>query len=174
MKKCSKCKQTKPKTEFYVSNRSKDGRQPHCIACLKEYSKTDAYKKTVKKYQTATWRGIANMIRGHMKSNSARRGHKWNDSWWTVEDVLAKIEGKSCEITGIPFELRHETERHKKRAFIPSPDRIDNSKGYEPNNVQWVLFIYNMMKNNFDDADVAHFLQTLKNSEGDYDEHEEH
>jgi len=97
-----------------------------------------------------------------MKSNSKKRGHLWDDSWWTVDSIQAKIENGKCEKTGMPFEIKEENERNKKRAFIPSPDRIDNSKGYEPDNVQWVLFIYNMMKNNFDDADVAHFLLSLK------------
>lgn len=171
MKTCSKCKQTKPKEDFYNNKRASDGKQPHCKSCLTAYSKTEKAKKAMLRYQTRNWRGVANTIRGHMKSNSARRGHKWNDSWWTIDSILEQIEDKTCAVTGIPFELKQESERHKKRAFTPSPDRIDNSKGYEPDNVQWVLFIYNMMKNNFDDADVAHFLQTLKNIKVDYDEH---
>ncbi len=162
MKTCSKCKQTKPKTEFHNHKRYKDGKQPHCKLCLQEHGKTEAAKKAVKRYQTTNWRGVASLIRSHMKSNSKKRGQLWDDSWWTVESILAKIEGGKCEKTGLPFEIREENERHKKRAFIPSPDRIDNSKGYEPDNVQWVLFIYNMMKNNFDDADVAHFVLSLK------------
>lgn len=162
MKTCSKCKQTKPKTEFHNHARASDGKQYHCKACLSAYSKTEASKRSIKRYQTTNWRGVASLIRSHMRSNSKRRGHKWDDSWWSVESIQAKIENKKCEKTGLPFEIREENERHKKRAFIPSPDRIDNSKGYEPENVQWVLFIYNIMKNNFDDADVAHFLLSLK------------
>jgi len=165
MKRCSKCKQEKPKTEFHNHVRAKDGLQYHCKTCLQSYGKTEAYKSSIKKYQGHTWRGIATVIKAHMKSNSLKRGHHWDDSWWTVDQILEKIQDQKCVITGIPFELRQENKRYKKRAFIPSPDRIDNSKGYEPDNVQWVLFIYNMMKNNFDDADVAHFLQTLKSLE---------
>jgi hypothetical protein len=162
MKTCSKCKQTKPLEGFHNHTRTKDKKQHQCKICINAYSKTEASKKAVKRYQTSNWRGVASLIRAHMKSNSKKRGQHWDDSWWTVDSVLAKIEGGKCEKTGLPFEIREENERHKKRAFIPSPDRIDNSKGYEPDNVQWVLFIYNMMKNNFDDADVAHFLLSLK------------
>lgn len=162
MKTCSKCKQTKHKTEFNSHKRMKDGLQPHCKTCLQAYGKTEKAKSVVKRYQTTNWRGVASLIRSHMKSNSKKRGHLWDDSWWTVDSIQAKIENGKCEKTGMPFEIKEENERNKKRAFIPSPDRIDNSKGYEPVNVQWVLFIYNMMKNNFDDADVAHFLLSLK------------
>lgn len=165
MKTCSKCKQEKPRTEFHNHVRAKDGKQYHCKACLSAYGKTPVSKQSIKRYQTTKWRGVASLIRSHMKSNSLKRGHAWDDSWWTVETILEKIEGKTCEKTGLPFDLRGEHRPNRKRAFIPSPDRIDNSKGYEPDNVQWVLFIYNMMKNNFDDADVAHFLQTLKSLE---------
>ena len=164
MKTCSKCKQEKSTDEFTSHKRMKDGLQSHCKTCLQAYGKTEKAKKAVKRYQQQTWRGMATLIRSHMKSNSKKRGQRWDDSWWTVASILAKIEGGKCEKTGLPFEIREETTRHKKRAFIPSPDRIDNSKGYEPDNVQWVLFIYNMMKNNFDDADVAHFLLFFKDS----------
>lgn len=162
MKTCSKCKQAKAKTEFYNHVRASDGKQASCKSCLSEYAKTDKGKQAVNSYQTTNWRGVASVIRSHMKSNSLKRGHAWDDSWWTVEKVLEKIQDKKCVVTGVPFELKKEDVRYKRRAFIPSPDRLDNSKGYEPSNVQWVLCIYNMMKNNFDDADVAHFLLSLK------------
>jgi hypothetical protein len=162
MKTCSKCKQEKLKTEFYSNKRTKDGLQFHCKDCIKDYSKTDAYKASIKRYQSQNWRGIATVIKSHMKTNSAKRGHLWDDSWWSIDGIVEQIKDQKCAVTGLPFELKKEDTRYKKRAFIPSPDRKDNSKGYEPNNVQWVLFIYNMMKNDFDDVDVAHFLLSLK------------
>lgn len=45
MKTCSKCKQTKPVTEFYRKQDSRDGRAPYCRECVKraasEYLKAD-------------------------------------------------------------------------------------------------------------------------------------
>ena len=35
MKTCSKCKETKPKSEFYKSKKSKDGLQSRCNSCNK-------------------------------------------------------------------------------------------------------------------------------------------
>jgi hypothetical protein len=175
MKTCSKCKQTKSKTEFNNHVRTKDGKQYQCKTCMTDYFRSESHSNSMRRYRQSNWRGVASLIRSHMKSNSKKRGQSWDDSWWSVESIQAKIENGKCEKTGLPFEIREETTRHKKRAFIPSPDRLDNSKGYEPSNVQWVLFIYNMMKNNFDDADVAHFLLFFKDyrdsndSRDDYD-----
>ena len=174
MKTCSKCKQEQPKTEFNIHKRMKDGLQAHCKTCLQAYGKTDAYKASIKRYQQHTWRGMASVIRNHMRSNSLKRGHFWDDSWWSIESILEKIEHKNCNVTKIPFELRVEEKQHKKRAFVPSPDRIDNSKGYEPDNVQWVVFIYNLMKNSFDDADVAHFLLFFKDYKDSNDSGEDY
>jgi len=159
MKTCSKCKQTKPKTEFHNHARASDGKQYHCKVCLSSYSKTEASKKSIKRYQTTNWRGVASLIRSHMKSNSKKRGQVWDDSWWTVESILAKIEGGKCEKTGLPFEIREENERHKKRAFIPSPDRIDNSKGYVKGNVQVLSNLANKMKANATPEQLLQFAE---------------
>lgn len=42
MKRCHKCKETKPLEEFYNCKRQKDGKQQKCICCVKNY---DARKK---------------------------------------------------------------------------------------------------------------------------------
>jgi hypothetical protein len=162
MKTCSKCKQTKPKTEFHNHKRAKDGKQYHCKQCMHGTMVESGYLNA---YLSQSWKGRATTILSGMKRSSAKRGHKWDDSWWSVEKIQDQIENKACAVTGIRFSLSDIETKNKKRPFVPSPDRIDNSKGYEPANVQWVVFIFNVMKSNFDDADVAHFLQSLKNLE---------
>jgi hypothetical protein len=39
VKKCSNCFQEKPIVEYYIFNKSKDGRQSMCIPCYKQYYK---------------------------------------------------------------------------------------------------------------------------------------
>jgi superfamily II DNA helicase RecQ len=165
MKTCSKCKQTKPLDGFGTHKGKKDGRQSQCKACNKAYITTENYKATLKKYQKTTWKGMASQLINRMRTNSRKRGHEWNNEWWTIEKIRDCIENQHCSVTGIKFDLTDTRQKDHKRPFVPSPDRIDNLKGYEPSNVQWVVFIYNLMKNSFDDKDVAHFLQSLKNLE---------
>jgi hypothetical protein len=97
-----------------------------------------------------------------MKNSSKHRGHEWDPSWWTVDTILEKIENQRCAVTGVEFKIVDVKEGSYRSPFTPSPDRIDNSRGYEPDNVQWVVLIYNVMKSDFQDEDVAQFLLSLK------------
>jgi len=45
-----------------------------------------------------------------------------------------------------------------------SLDRIDSSKGYIQGNVQFVAYGINLAKNNFSDADVISFLDSIHTS----------
>lgn len=49
MKKCSKCKIEKEKTEFYKEKRSKQGLQSMCKECFKKWQKSETGKKTARK-----------------------------------------------------------------------------------------------------------------------------
>lgn len=71
--------------------------------------------------------------------------------WFKSE--LAK--GK-CAATGISFVLPsyQPGARGKRGPWTPSVDRIDNSKGYTRSNSRLVVWIYNLAKNSYDEADV--------------------
>jgi len=62
MKKCSKCKLDKPKSEFCKDVGKKDGLCSHCKSCTykrgKEYSKTSTNKKYRRKYHLKKKYGI--------------------------------------------------------------------------------------------------------------------
>ena len=155
MKTCKKCGETKEESEFYVCKGYKDGLHSSCRACL---------KKNTTRYLQRTPKGMARKLLGAMKNSSKKRGLEWDDSWWTTSLILERIEGKACEVTGVPFEYGEVPKKNHRRPFVPSPDRIDNTIGYRPDNVQFVVWIYNLMKNSFSDADVARFLLTLKDT----------
>lgn len=132
--------------KYYLSEKGKES--------LKKY-----YKKTI-----VTSRGKATQIRKHMKVNSKKRGHFWSDDWWSIDKIDNIITQGKCAVTGLPFTVGGLTGTGKRNPFNASPDRIDNTKGYEPENVQWVVFIYNLMKNNFNDNDIGVFIEALKTS----------
>lgn len=76
--------------------------------------------------------------------NGARcRSRKKNvPCFLTVESLQERYDRGICERTGLPFDLSPGPDR----LFSPSLDRIDNSKGYSPENVQIVLWMYNGLK----------------------------
>lgn len=165
MKQCTRCKTEKEETDFHKCARTKDGLNFWCKVCTLNYMSTPHSKKLLKNHQkkkSATWKGVAYLIHKHMKENSIKKGFNWDDSWWSAEIIEEIITNGRCEKTGMPFDITLESRHHKKRPFTPSPDRIDNERGYEPANVQWVVFMYNLMKNNFDDKDVDKFVDSLK------------
>lgn len=44
-KDCSKCLETKPRSEFSIYNKSADGLQPYCRMCKNAYQKEQRLKK---------------------------------------------------------------------------------------------------------------------------------
>jgi hypothetical protein len=73
-------------------------------------------------------------------------------------EVLAEQQDWKCARTGLPLDL---TACDGMKPFGPSIDRIDNSYGYEPGNIQLVCYMYNSAKNQFTDADVLRFASAL-------------
>ena len=67
MKRCYKCGETKPVSEFSVCRRNKDGLQSSCKTCAAEYSAAnfDRIKKQKAEYQAANRDKIAKQRAGH-------------------------------------------------------------------------------------------------------------
>lgn len=79
-----------------------------------------------------------------------------------ASDIIRRIEAGCCEVTGIPFFLKHHTEKSTfKHPFAPSLDRIDPAKGYTPDNVQVVVWIYNAAKGQGTHEDVLNLARAL-------------
>lgn len=79
-------------------------------------------------------------------------------SAWIEEKILA---GR-CEATGIPFDI---VERrgglHASNPWVPSIDRVDSTKPYSKENVQIVVYMYNVCKSEFSHRDVVKFCRML-------------
>ena len=153
-KTCSKCGEDKPLTDFHKNKVAKDGLTYHCKECMRE------------RYYEFRQEKPERSIYHNMVNRSKSRG--WDEPEWTPEDIRVKIEG-CCEVTGLPFNLDFTPADHhcEKSAFKPSPDRIDNSKGYTKDNVRWVVWIFNMMRANFPDEDIKVFVENLCKNEID-------
>ena len=81
------------------------------------------------------------------------------DSLWIEQKILAGV----CEVTGIPFDLQGKTSAcvHAKNPWVPSLDRIDSQKPYQKDNVQLVVYMYNVCKAEFAHADVVKFCRAV-------------
>lgn len=81
------------------------------------------------------------------------------DSPWIEEKIRAGV----CEVTGIFFDLdaKQSETAHAKNPWVPSLDRIDNSKPYMKSNAQVVVYMYNMCKSEFMHADVVRFCKAV-------------
>ena len=77
-------------------------------------------------------------------------------SVWIEEKILAGF----CEATGIPFEFgRVGNGVHAENPWVPSIDRIDSSGPYIKDNVQIVVYMYNVCKSEFTHEDVVRFCK---------------
>ena len=66
-----------------------------------------------------------------------------------LSHVLGPISAGRCQATGIAFDLDS-----SRGPWRPSIDRKDNTIGYTPDNVQIVVYIYNVAKSHYTPADV--------------------
>lgn len=72
----------------------------------------------------------------------------------TIEEAYKKIENQNfkCALTGLDIKFKKNTTKGKKHdntTKTASLDRIDSTKGYEIDNIQWVHKDVNIMKNKY-------------------------
>lgn len=109
----------------------------------------EATERERRKTQQALQTKIARRLRDSRKAAEAR-GLIFN---LTGEHIEAAVADGVCQRTGIAFEPRGD--------FAASMDRIDNTRGYAPDNVQIVCWAYNRAKNNSTDAAVLRMSLAL-------------
>ena len=78
---------------------------------------------------------------GRLRSGAKRRGIDFNLSAEYLKSIYP-ADGK-CPILKTKFKNEFNS---KKRDFIASVDRIDNSKGYIEGNVVWISYRVNLIK----------------------------
>lgn len=96
--------------------------------------------------------------------NSARRRPKDVDI--TLQDLKAQWNSQKgiCPFTGWKLELPHSSQGFKDSSpmkYRASIDRIDSSKGYVKNNIQFITQMANLAKNNFTEEEVIEFCKAV-------------
>ena len=69
---------------------------------------------------------------------------------WIYDEII-----KGCPVTGKSFDLV----TGKRRAFGPSLDRIDSSKGYTKKNTRVICLWYNLAKWNWDNKFIRKVIK---------------
>ncbi len=154
---CSGCKIEKPLSEFYRSETSLGGYRTRCKECCR--SDEAARKAKVPKAKRAAdhekWR---RQSRGAalVRLAAFRAKQKGLPCTLIPAAVQAVIDGGECQMTGIPFNLDG-----GRTWDSPSLDRIDNSKGYTPENTRVVLYAVNVMANTWGENKIVEVASAI-------------
>ena len=94
----------------------------------------------------------------HIKKGAEKRNLEYKltpEYMWT----LLEQQDFKCALTGIPLIIH----KIKSSEITASLDRIDNTKGYTPENVRWVHKRINVMRMNMTDQELLHWCTLLIN-----------
>jgi len=94
-----------------------------------------------------------------MKYRAKKKGLKVSD--FTQNEIADIIMNGKCEITKRSFDHMAE-QKYRARPFIPSPDRIDTSKGYTRDNVRWVMNWCNVARSEYSVEDFASWTKGVR------------
>ena len=133
-KECFICHQVKPLKDFYKHKGMFDGHLNKCKECCNKYS-DDKRQNNPYYYMRGTYNGMSYRCRAVKRYKNLKLLSK--DEWvvWTSHNMPKFLKlYKDWQRSGY------------KKAFAPSIDRINNSRGYEFDNMQWLTQSQNARK----------------------------
>lgn len=113
--------------------------------------------RQVKSY-SLTDEEVAVRLYNSAKNKSAKRGLEFTLEYY---DVLERVKGGKCEVTGIPFDQRAKPYRGVDLPFRASLDRVDNTRGYHKDNIMVVCKLFNHAKYMWNTEDVLYMARKL-------------
>ncbi len=141
--KCTRCGEEKP-LDLFVKNRLQpNGREKHCKPCR------NAYLRRYNVHYTKTKFGF--LMRAYRNMKSRVEGVQWRKSHlYSGKPLLPKEQFYEWAITHPSFhELFAAWEvSGYARQYTPSVDRVDSSRGYELDNMEWVTHSENSRRGN--------------------------
>lgn len=176
--KCSRCNENKNLEEFYKDRSSSRGVTSACKECLSKCSnrkknedKHNAKKKEIRKIdpeilnapKRSKYQKLDPITKVYTqaKSRAKRKGIEF-----TIEKSDLHVDDL-CPILGVPFVVGTKNNYE----YTHSLDRIDNSKGYIPGNVQIITKKANTMKNSASLKELSNFATWIRKQMMMYSEH---
>lgn len=166
MKLCTKCGEEKPTGEFHKDKTRKDGLYIFCKICtLRKQKYYTAVKRNdpdwveLQKLYSRDYykKHPVNKMLTRAKQRAKRHGLEFSI---TVDDVKIPLV---CPILGIVLETNSGSGG---KPSSPSLDRIDNTKGYVPGNVQVVSHLANVMKSDANPEELLAFAEWVMDTYG--------
>jgi hypothetical protein len=160
VKTCSRCKRVWNTTNFYKDKARPDGFTPQCKDCMKAHAKARRERGQERVVQRE-WRKLqrANPNGRYRAGRLLQEAKKRAEVTITLDWLADKISTGVCEVTGLPFDLTGHG--YPPNCFAPSIDRVDPAKGYTPENVKVVVWVYNRAKGPNTHEDVVYFCKAL-------------
>jgi hypothetical protein len=156
MKQCSKCKETKPYSDFYKctgkTQHSADGYRWQCKKChLTNPANTNPATKAAYSRKSYLKRKAEDPV--YFMWRQAKHRAKWDynnlEFSITQEDIIIPNKCPYMQCDFIPLD----------KDYGYSLDRIDSSKGYTKDNIQVITRIANIMKNNATTEQLIQFAK---------------
>jgi hypothetical protein len=155
-KRCFKCGETKPVSEFRRNKSKKDGFSSDCKECHAAYCKSYGMGRPF-----------------YALLNTARKRAKDRDLPFSItEEYLESIWTGVCPV----FQVRLDLPSHGGNALSPtkpSLDRLVPDKGYIPGNVIWISFRANTIKSDANSEEVQAVATWLQQTEEEIKRHED-
>jgi hypothetical protein len=110
---------------------------------------------------STTWKGYGKLSSKYfsgIKSNAKKRNILFNLDIQKIWKLFLK-QNRQCALSGVFLEMSES--RRTKGIMTASLDRIDSSKGYTLDNVQWVHKTINNMKNSMSDSEFVKWCQLV-------------
>ena len=154
-KRCYKCRETKPVSEFRRNRSKKDGFSCDCKACHAVYVKSF--------YMSRPFYAIL---------TTAKKRAKDRDLPFSItEEYLESIWTGVCPVFQVRLNLRSYGGNAQSPAK-PSLDRLVPAKGYVPGNVIWISLRANQMKNDGTSEELFRVAEWLHQTEKEIAQHE--
>lgn len=151
LKVCSKCKVAQPLTNFY---KDKDKLRADCKTCNGNKNK----KYYVDKVNSISKRLYRSSFQTHLKRKKNGRDLEFTITTELINELLIKQNHK-CYWTKLPLNNKWKKARD---AYAPSLDRLDNSKGYTPDNICITTWVVNRMRGNLSVEEFTDLLNNIK------------
>lgn len=130
---CTRCKKSKKITEFGKDKRLKDGLKIYCKECMKKFN-TEYYH---------TEKGLISYMYKHIKHNSKNRKHPLPD--FSKQKLIEWLY-----INNFKNLYNDWKKSNYNKWFVPSIDRLDDSKPYTLSNIRLVTWKDNYTKSRND------------------------